>query len=110
MNGSADRFDYDGEWFQVNGTTFSFSTIHFPQGRIGSGPLIRGDIGVARLNFDSSSTGAENSDWGIGGLAGIGFAYALTEGTSMTLTGAYSFRRIEGETASSWTAVVSGLF
>lgn len=110
INGFGDRFEFGGEWFQLNGVTYSLSAVHFPQRTIGRGPFIRGDFGISRLDVDSSDYGSDSSDWGSGILFGGGLAYPITEGTSLALTVSYAVRRIDGDTAGTFSAALTGLF
>ena len=110
VNGVGDRFDFDGDWFQVNGYTLSASAIHYTQATMGKGPFVRGDLGFSRLAIDSSGFGEESSDWGFGGLLGAGVSYPLTPGTFLAVTASYAFRRIAGNGVGNWGLAVTGTF
>ena len=110
INGFGDRIDYEGEYFEIDGASYSASIMHFPQGTLGKGPFFRADFGPSILSIDGSEVTSSSSDWGFGGLIGSGLAYPLTPGTRLALTISYAFRRIEGENVGAWSAVISGIF
>lgn len=110
INAFGDRYEADGEWFQLNSYLVSASAMHFLQGRIGQGPFFRSDIGLAKHSMDSSVTSTESSDWGLGVLLGGGFAFPVASGTRLTLSATYAMRRIAGETTKNLGLSLGGLF
>ena len=110
-NGFIEDFEHDGALLmRITSYTYSFSMVHFPQGVLGQGPFVRGDLGLSRLTIDSSTASSEESDLGYGGLVGLGLSFRLTQGTFVSLTETWSFRRIEGETTSAWSTMLFAFF
>lgn len=101
-------------WVTVD--LISLSAIHFLRGRIGQGPFVRGDVGVAsvdvrRLDWaEDWVTFADHGDWGIGFLVGGGFGVPVRSGTRVLLTATYSHRRVKGDAIRCWGLTVGGLF
>ena len=79
------------------------------QGKIGQGPIIRGDIGIGQLEVDDGKTIAE-SDYGSGFLVGGGFAVPITNGTRILFNGNHAVRRVGCQTYETFALSVGGLF
>ena len=110
VNGFSDRYEFDGEWFEINSYTYSASIIHFIQNRIGDGVFVRSDIGFARHVIDASGISSEASDWGIGVLFGGGVGLPVARGTRILLNVNYALKRIVGETTGNLGISIGGLF
>lgn len=110
INAFGDRYEIGGAELQINGYTFSASTMHFINDTIGRGIFIRADLGFSRFVFDSNVSDDETSDWGVGGLIGGGFGFNISPGTRLLLNVNYALRRVEGENAGTLGVTVGGLF
>ena len=97
INGGADRYEFEGEWFQINQYLYGFSAMHFFEHNIGQGFFARGDLGIAKMNLTSSEGDNESSDSGWGFLIGGGYGFPITEGTRLMLNGNYSYKKVESE-------------
>ncbi len=98
IDGVADAFDYEGETVQINQYIYAASAMHFFNETIGKGFFVRGDLGFAYLNVESSFAESATSDSGIGLLVGGGYGFNLGAGTRCMLNLNYSYRGVEGDT------------
>ena len=71
--------EYEG-FFDVRGTMYAFSMIHFLRSRIGKGPFVRGDIGLTKFGLDGILTFGESSV-GPGISVGVGYGIPVSKGT-----------------------------
>ena len=110
LNAWGDQYSAGGESLQVTAVTFGGSVMHFLQHNIGDGIFVRGDVGAARLVFDSSLDDQTTSDWGLGILVGGGYGIPVSRETRILLHLNYSFRRVEGETYGNLGFGATGLF
>ena len=112
FNGAADRYSYDGEWMQINSYLMGPSIIRTFGPEPGKGFFLRGDIGLAWLNYiySSSLSDGENSDPGIGFLLGGGYGFAISEGTRLLLNVNYALRFVEEEEYGMLCITLGGLF
>lgn len=113
LNGTVDVYSVGSLSTAVTSSLLSFTTMRFLNGRIGQGPFIRGDIGLARASVrteigDVSAT--ETSDAGLGFLLGGGYGLPVSAGTRLLLNLNYSVRRIEGESFKIFQISLGGLF
>jgi hypothetical protein len=98
IDGVADAFEVDGETFQINQYIYAASAMHFFNETVGKGFFVRGDLGFAYLNVESSIDNfSATSDSGIGLLIGGGYGFNLGAGTRCMLNLNYSYRGIEGD-------------
>ena len=97
INSGADRYEFEGEWFQINQYLYGFSAMHFFEHNIGQGFFARGDLGIAKMNVTDSDNNNESSDSGWGFLIGGGYGFPITEGTRLMLNGNYSYKKVEKE-------------
>ncbi len=97
LNGVADRYEASGHSIQINQYLLSVSSWHFLTGEIGDGIFLRGDLGIAWLNAQSSPGGSSSSSAGFGILVGGGYSYPVSNETRLTLNFNYAARRVEGE-------------
>lgn len=104
-NGTLDSYTYPGFLWESASVTithalFSLSSVHYFR-EIGSGPFVRADIGLSRLEIDVSYMFMEpleaTSNFGIGFLLGGGIAFSTSYNVKMLLNVDYSSRRVEGE-------------
>ena len=109
INGAADRFEMDSDYFQWNHYLYSFSMIHYLTPVFGSGPFIRGDVGLAKMVIQDSDGNSESSDSGYGGLVGAGYSFDLG-GTRILLNVNYAYRYIEDDASKILSFSVGGLF
>jgi hypothetical protein len=112
VNGFGDRYQEGNDHLQLNGYLLAASGIGFAQ-RIGQGAFWRADVGLARYNMQTEFWGSEssmNSDWGVGALGGGGYAFPITDGTRVLLSGNYALRRINGQTTTTLGISIGGLF
>jgi len=98
IDGVADAFEVEGETFQINQYIYAASAMHFFNETIGKGFFVRGDLGFAYLNVESSFAEPATSDSGIGLLIGVGYGFNLGAGTRCMLNLNYSYRGVEGDT------------
>lgn len=98
IDGVADAFEVEGETFQINQYIYAASAMHFFNETIGKGFFVRGDLGFAYLNVESSFAEPATSDSGIGLLIGGGYGFNLGAGTRCMLNLNYSYRGVEGDT------------
>ncbi|HAQ60710.1 TPA: hypothetical protein DCR49_01710 [Candidatus Delongbacteria bacterium] len=99
IDGVADAFDYDGETVQFNQYIYAASAMHFFNETVGKGFFVRGDLGFAYLNVESTIDNfSATSDSGIGLLIGGGYGFNLGAGTRCMLNLNYSYRGVEGDT------------
>jgi len=97
FNGTGDRYELSGNSMQINHYLLSFSALHFLTREAGDGLFIRGDIGIAWLNVQSSPGGSSSSDAGFGLLIGGGYAIPVSDETRITLNLNYGARWVESE-------------
>ena len=113
INGFGDRYEEDtANWMQLNGYLISASTMSFFD-EIGAGPFVRLDAGLAKYVVNAEIGGyddSESSDWGVGALAGGGYALPVFDGTRILLNLNYAVRRIAGENTTTLGISVGGLF
>lgn len=112
LNAFGDRYEVNDVELQINGYTFSLSAMHYVTNIIGQGLFLRGEVGPTRFAVDFEGVGEDDAttDWGIGGLAGAGFAIPVSSGTRILLNVNYALRRVEGETVGTLGITVGGLF
>lgn len=97
INAGGDRYEKSGDWIQINQYLYGFSAMHFFEHNIGQGFFARGDLGIAKMNFQDSENTNESSDSGWGFLIGGGYGFPITEGTRLMLNGNYSYKKVEKE-------------
>jgi hypothetical protein len=97
LNGIGDRYELSGNSIQINQYLFSFSSMHFLTGEIGDGFFLRGDVGIAWLNVQSSPGGSSSSNSGFGILLGGGYSIPVSNETRITVNLNYSSRRVESQ-------------
>lgn len=103
-SGALDNYTYTGLLGEsmsmtVNHALFSLSSVYFFK-EIGSGPFVRADLGLSRLEINVSDIFLEveeTSDYGPGLLLGGGIAFPVPAKGSIVLNANYSFRRVEGD-------------
>ncbi len=109
INAVGDRYEFNGEHFQISGNTLALSYMHFPIRTIGKGLFIRGELGPARFVIDDGDN-SDTSDWGFGGLIGAGFGFNVSPGTRILLNLNYAVRKVEKETYKTLGITLGGLF
>ena len=112
-NASADTYERDGDEMSIYNYLLAPSVMHFLTNRIGQGPFVRADLGLARhvVEADIAGTRQEaDSEWGTGVLVGGGMGFPVTSGTRMLVNGTFAFRRVESETTTTVGISVNGLF
>lgn len=110
INAVGDRYELDGEDFQINQYLYSGSAMHYLGEHFGSGPFLRADVGLAKLAITSSSLGSTvTSDMGFGVLVGGGWSFDFG-GTRLLLNVNYTYRGVEDETYNTIGFSVGGLF
>ncbi len=110
ISGSYDRLDDGKTFLQLNQYLYSLSTMHFFGEAPGHGFLLRGDIGVSKTLVQTSFSGDTRSDSGSGFLVGTGYGLPISEGSRLILGINYSNKKIEGDTYSSTTFSIAGLW
>jgi hypothetical protein len=98
LNGTGDRFETSGRSIQINHYLLSLSSLHFLTGEIGDGLYVRGDVGIAWLNIQSSAGIGATSSAGFGALFGGGYSFPVSSETRLTLNIHYSSKWVEGDT------------
>lgn len=93
INGSADRYNYGEESFQINYYNYSLSSIKFIN-EFGSGLIVRGDLGFSVMALDYSDKSIKYSSLGYSALIGSGYAFDLG-GNRLLLNINYSFMSID---------------
>jgi hypothetical protein len=77
---------------------YSFSIMHFLKGIIGNGIFIRGDAGIAVLDFDARGRqDLSFRDAGVGCMVGGGYSFPVSNETRITANLHYSMRIIKGD-------------
>ena len=85
MDGFGDRFDYLGEYFQLNLYLYSIGLRHYPQG---SGLYLEGGLGASMGMTMSSDLPTEESESGSGFGVALGYDFNKTpRGFGLTLEG-----------------------
>ena len=111
INGGGDRYEYHGEWFQINQYLYGLSAMHFPGHTIGQGLFVRVDAGIAVMNIQDSDGSNESSDRGTGFLLGGGYGLPIANGgTRLLFNGNYAWKKVEGETYSKISLNLGFLF
>ena len=108
VNGSVDTYAYSvfGEDVELDifNYLYGISAMHFLADKIGQGPFVRVDMGLARHVVEAEAFGEEDeeaSDWGTGILVGGGYGIPVTSGTRLLVNANFALRRVEGEQTSS---------
>ena len=109
INAVGDRYEMDGENFQLNQYLYSVSGMHYLGEYFGSGPFLRADVGLARLVIDGSFVPTTSSESGFGVLVGGGWSFDFG-GTRLLLNVNYTYRGVEGEKYEAIGLSVGGLF
>ena len=109
INGAADRFTIDSEWFQSNYYIYGASMINYPGIQFGKGIFLRTDIGLAKAVFQNSEGDSESSDNGFGILVGGGWSFDFGV-TRLLLNANYTYRKIEDDAVKVLGFSVGGLF
>jgi hypothetical protein len=95
MDGSGDRFDYLGEYFQLNLYLYSIGLRHYPSG---TGFYAEAGLGSSLLVGKSSDMPTEESDFGSGFGLALGYDFnTAPRGLGLTLEAKYNWLTIEGE-------------
>lgn len=111
INSFGDRIEVDSEGLNIIGVTYGLSLHYFPQRHIGQGFFIRSDVGPAFMAVTSDDGSVdETSDWGLGGLVGVGWSQPITSGTRLTFQVNGSLRQVEGESSRALSFTLGGLF
>ena len=109
INGGADRYSVEEEWFQWNHYLYSLSVMHYPGQNFGSGPFLRSDFGLAKMVMQNSDDDSVGSDNGFGILLGGGWSFDLG-GTRLLINANYTLRKVENETFKTFGISIGGLF
>ncbi len=109
INGVGDRYEVEGENFQINQYLYSASAMHYLGDSFGSGPFLRVDVGLAKLAITSSFGSDETSESGFGLLVGGGWSFDLG-GTRLLLNLNYAHRSVEDESYNTVGLSIGGLF
>jgi hypothetical protein len=110
ISGSADRCaDGYGNYMQLNHYLYGLSSMHFFGKSIGDGFYVRGDIGIAKINIDSSF-GSANSNNGSGILLGVGYGWPISHETRILVGLSTSSYSVESESYSTTSITVGGLW
>jgi len=97
LNGIGDRYEISGSSMQINHYLLSLSSLHFLTGEIGDGVFLRGDVGMAWINVQSSLGLLSTSSAGIGILLGGGYSFPVSNETRITVNLNYCVRWVESE-------------
>ena len=102
VTGALDFYTYTGTSASVttNHELSSISLMHFFGKEIGSGPFIKADVGLSRMQVNVSDIFMDieaTTDYGLGLLLGGGIAFPILGKGEILLNADYSFRRIEGD-------------
>jgi len=109
INAVGDRYEINGDNFQINQYLYSASAMHYLGEYFGSGPFLRADIGLAKLVLDSSVSYTVGSDIGFGFLVGGGWSFDFG-GTRLLLNVNYAYRGVESQKYNTIGFSVGGLF
>jgi len=107
-NGAFDSYSGTDFWgtttLTYNHVLFALSSMSFLSKEIGSGPFIKADIGIARVEASLSSDSIfenanlkANSGWGVGLLLGGGLAFPFVGPGKALLNVDFSLRKVDGE-------------
>lgn len=111
ISGSSDHLeDGFGDYIQFNQYLYGLSAMHFFGKEIGDGFYLRGDAGIARASIDSNFAGGVSSDNGTGFLFGFGHAWPLSARSRILVGVNVSGKTIEGDSYSSTSLVIGGLW
>lgn len=125
VNASVDAYsDTGGLTFaelDIHHYLYALSAMHFLTHKIGRGPFVRADVGLARRRselvigevkegFKEKWESGRTSDFGTGFLLGGGYGIPLTSGTRLLINANFSLRHIEGYQYSSVGITLNGLF
>jgi hypothetical protein len=113
FNGAADSYRRsEADRVEINQYLLSASALVFAN-QIGAGPFLRVDLGPAFYVVERATGGVhdtEESDTGLGGLAGLGYAVPVSAETRLLLNGNCALRRVEGSTTTTLAITLGGLF
>ena len=111
VNSSADLYEVASvnEEINIYHYLFAVSAMHFLTHKIGQGPFVRADVGLASISVESGQEVAE-SDWGTGFLLGGGYGIPVTSGTRLLVNANVSLRRVEGDQYTHVGITLNGLF
>ena len=111
ISGTGDRLqDSFDDYIQTNQYLYGLSGMKFFGREIGDGFFLRGDIGIARLKFDSNVFYDESSDNGFGYLIGTGFGIPISDQTRILLSVSFSNKKVEGDNYRSTSINIGGLW
>lgn len=98
---------------KIDQTLFFLSAMHFLKHKIGQGPFVQVDVGLANAYVKTKDYQGEvkaADDWGMGFLVGGGYGMPIMSGTRLLVQVNGSLRRIEGEQYMSVGMMLNGLF
>ncbi len=110
INGVADEQTIYGNDIQINSSTISFSTLYYFSNNIDRGFFIRGDIGPSQVGHGGIFSFSEQSSWGIGALAGLGYGIYLSDKVSLIFSTSYSLNLINEKINTTFGLSIAGLF
>ncbi len=83
--------------FNVYHQSVAVSAISSPNGVLGKGIMLRGDLGVSRMTFSQTGADSTHSSVGFHSKLGMGAGFGLAQDASLLLMGSYTYRRIQNE-------------
>jgi hypothetical protein len=96
-NGALDANQLSAAEFDVTRFSTSGSVLYFPQGGVGDGLFLRGDLGLSGNRLQTLNGDSVTTKLGVGLLLGLGYAVPIANGTTLMLGGTVNVRRVGSE-------------
>ena len=113
VNNASDNLSDSTTTFALNQYLYSFSAMHFFGAEPGDGFLVRGDIGSSSAVMSVTGggwSGSDESDSGIGFLAGIGYGLPVSSDSRIIFSLNVASRDIEGDNLTTVGLTIGGLW
>jgi hypothetical protein len=105
MDGFGDRFDYLGEYFQLNTYLYSIGVRHYPSG---TGIYAEAGLGSSLMVVMGTGMITETSEFGSGFGLALGYDFNRNpRGLGLTLEGKYNWLIVEGDDISGLMILLS---
>lgn len=109
-NGALDANQLSAAEFDVTRFSTSGSVLYFPQGGVGDGLFLRGDLGLSGNRLQTLNGDSVTTKLGVGLLLGLGYAVPIANGTTLMLGGTVNVRRVGSENYGGLGLTVGTLF
>jgi hypothetical protein len=110
LDGQTDSYSSSGDTFAINQYLFALSFMRFYGPEIGEGVFLRGDVGAARWFLTETSADSLSSDWGFGGLGGVGYGLAVSKGVRLLVQLDLGYRYVQSRSYESGALTLGALF